>query len=86
MDAGHSPMVRIFKITAVSPFEYTDSKRIVSILEDICDIKLARKTTVLRISHLLSVHPYLMAGINAAEMQDHTSSLPISRNRKRADI
>ena len=41
MDTRHSPVVSIFQITTVCPFEDTYSKRILTFLKNICDVELA---------------------------------------------
>ena len=46
VDTRHPPRVSIFKITAVRPFEYTHGKNILSVIEQIGNVKFAWKATV----------------------------------------
>ena len=61
MDTCHSPMVSIFKIASVCPFEYPDSQSIFTLFQNVGNIELTWKATVLGIAYSLAVHPHLMA-------------------------
>ena len=63
--SGKSPEILIFKPARTASFVNADRKFVIGVANIICDIKLGRCKTVLRISDKLSVYPQVKSILHA---------------------
>ena len=61
-------------------------KRVLSVLEELCDVELGREAAVLRVADFLAVHVEIHRGRNAAEVDDDAAVLPVRGNGERARV
>ncbi len=81
-NTSQTPKILIFEITAIAPFKNLHGQSIISGFQVFSDVKLGRGFTILTITDLLFVYPYIHGRTNGPEMQDNLLVFPVFGNGK----
>ncbi len=85
-DAAEAPEVLALEIGAVAVAIDLGRHDVLAGLQVRGDVELGRGSTALAVADLLSVHPEVEGGVDACEVQDDLSAVPIVGNLESAPI
>ena len=85
-DACEAPEVLIFQIRAVAPAHHLHSDEVAALLQVFRDIELGSHLRVLRIAHILTVHPEGEVAGGRTDMEEYFLSFPVLRQVERPAI
>ena len=85
-NAREAPEVLVLQIGAVAPAHHLHGYQVIARLHIFGDVKLGGHLRVLRVAHVLAVHPHGEVARGRADMEINLLSLPILRQAERAAV
>ena len=80
------PEILVLMIGTVTPAERLEGDEVITRMDIRGDVKLSGNLGILRIAHILAIHPQIYIRRDRAEIGNHLFSLPVGRDRHRTTV
>ena len=81
-NAGKTDKVLVFEPATVAPAEHLYGNVVFTFAEILVDVKFVARESIFTVTNVIAVHPYIVSGFNAFEMQTDALAVPFFGNSK----